>query len=135
MTINLYDAIGGLPALEFAVERFSERVAMDPDLAALVAGWDVQKLKNYAVGLLGKAVGGPARRGGRAQFQPGQFDRIAEHLAGSLRELSLPEALVAAVMDRVRGPANPVGKSRVRRKRLKVWAAGSSARRVVAYVN
>lgn len=133
MTTSLYDAIGGLAALEFAVERFSERVATDPDLAPVIAGWEFQTLKNYLVGVLGQAVGGPVRRGGHLMLTPRHFDRIAGHLAGTLRELAIPEALADRIMDRV-WLLSSLAVQR-RRKPLKAWAAGSNAERMVGYLN
>ena len=43
---SIYDAIGGQPALEAAVERFYERVTADPELASFFAEMDMRKLRS-----------------------------------------------------------------------------------------
>ena len=106
---NLYDAIGGLPALEAAVQRFSERVARDPEVASFFARMDLHQLKRRLSAFLGQAVGGPVRyKGstmrrahGHLRIEQRHFDAIARHLAGALRDLAVPDVLIAAVMERV----------------------------------
>lgn len=106
---SLYDAIGGLPALEVAVERLSRRVTADPELGRFFVGMDLHKIKTHLIGFLGHAVGGPVRYTGstmrRAHGHLGieqrHFERFARHLAETLREIAVPEKCVAAVMKRV----------------------------------
>jgi hemoglobin len=107
---SLYDAIGGLPALEVAVQQFCERVRMDTEVSAFFAGMDLHQQKSHLIAYLGQAVGGPTRytgasmRRARAQAQIGQreFDVVANHLTATLQELGVGDDLVEAVMNRVR---------------------------------
>jgi len=107
---SLYDAIGGLPALEAAVQRFCERVKTDTEIAAFFAGMDLHQQKSYLIAYLHQAVGGRTRHTGatmrrsHAHVQIGQreFDVVANHLAATLMELGISDDLVAAVMNRVR---------------------------------
>ena len=57
---GIYDAIGGLPALEVAVQ-LSERVAEDSELASFFVGMDLRKLKSHLAASLDEAVDGPVR--------------------------------------------------------------------------
>ena len=55
---SLYDAFGGVPALEVAVERFSQRVTTDPDLSRFFIGMDLYTIKTHLAAFLGHAVTG-----------------------------------------------------------------------------
>jgi hemoglobin len=106
---SLYDAIGGLPALEAAVQRFCERVRTDMEVAEFFVWTDLHQQKSRLIALLSQAVGGPTRHI-RATIAPAHaylrieerhFDVVADHLAGTLEELGIADVLVAAVMDRI----------------------------------
>jgi len=49
---NIYDAIGGQPALDIAVQRFQERVMADPDLACHFGGMDMRRIMVHQINLL-----------------------------------------------------------------------------------
>jgi hemoglobin len=131
-----YDQIGGLPALEFAVERFSQRVATDPELAEFFAAMDSQRLRNDLVGFLVQAVSRPVRTSETMRILPRHFHRVAHHLRATLREMAMPEAVVAAVMQRV-GPMSGVARPKPTRARtsMNVWADSAAVERVVRSVN
>jgi hemoglobin len=113
---RLYDAIGGLPALEVAVERFSQRVAADPELRQFFVGMDLHGIKNHLIAFLGHSVGGPIRYTGSTMrrahehlhIEQRHFDLFAEHLKETLREVAVSDPLVAAVMKRVWPLANQI---------------------------
>src|SRR5262249_37003650 len=106
---SLYDAIGGLPALEVAVQQFSDRVARDPELASLFVAMDLHKLKCHLIACLAEAVGGPKRYSGSTMpcvhahlhNELQHFDAVAHHFSETLRELDIDEAVAVAVLERV----------------------------------
>jgi hemoglobin len=103
---SIYEAIGGEAALQAAVERFYERVTADPALSPFFDGMDMRKLKIHQVAFLGQAIGGPKRYNGSGlqrahahlRIEQRHFDRVAEHLVGTLRESAVPDALVTSIM-------------------------------------
>lgn len=106
---TIYDAIGGPAALEAAVNRFYERVTVDPDLAHFFHGADMRRLKVHQVAFLSQALGGPALYSGAAMdkahahlsIEQRHFDAVAGHVVGTLQELSVPADLIASIVDRI----------------------------------
>ena len=106
---SLYDAIGGLPALEVAVQQFSDRVARDPELASLFVAMDLHKLKCHLIVCLAEAIGGPIRYTGSTMRcvhahlhnEQRHFEAVAHHLCETLRELGIDEAVAVFVMESV----------------------------------
>src|SRR5690242_21302579 len=107
---SIYDALGGLPALEVAIARFCERVAGDPEVAPFFIGMDLHRQKSHLIAYVAQAIGGPARYSGasmraahrRVRIDQRHFDAVARHLADTLRELGIGDPLVEAVMRRIR---------------------------------
>ena len=56
---RLCEAIGGLPALEVAVNRFCERVRSDMGVAEFFVWMDLHQQKSHLLAYLGQALGGP----------------------------------------------------------------------------
>jgi len=108
---TLYEVAGGGAALKLAVDRFYERVVPDPQLAHYFDGQDIPQIKRHQVLLLSQVLGGPAEYSGRqlgeAHAQLGitepDYDRVVEHLIGTLRELAVDESVVSAVEGVVAG--------------------------------
>ncbi len=106
---NIYDAIGGAPAVEAAVNRFYERVTVDPAIEHFFKNADMRKLKVHQVAFLSQALGGPATYAGAAmdrahahlRIEQRHFDAVAGHVVGTLQDLSVPEHLIAAVVDTI----------------------------------
>jgi hemoglobin len=106
---TIYDAIGGAAAMEAAVNRFYERVTVDPELAHFFQGADMRKLKIHQVAFLSQALGGPALYSGAARdrahahlaIEQRHFDAVAGHVVGTLQELSVPDELIGAIVDRI----------------------------------
>ena len=108
---NIYDAVGGQAPLEAAVERFYERVTVDPELASFFVGMDLRKLRTHQIAFLGAAIGGPVRYNGSGmqrahahlRIEQRHFDAVAFHLAGTLQEFAVPDAVIGAILERI-GP-------------------------------
>lgn len=108
---TLYDVVGGTDALKLAVDQFYERVVADPQLAHYFEGRDVRRLKRHQVLLLSQVLGGPAeytgRQLGEAHARLGitatEYDRVVEHLVGTLRGLDVHDSVVTAVQGVVAG--------------------------------
>jgi hemoglobin len=107
--MNLYEEIGGAPAVEAAVNRFYERVTVDPALAHFFQNMDIRGLKVHQVAFLSHAMGGPASYNGRAmdsahahlRIEQRHFDAVAGHIVGTLQELSVPDRLIEAVVGKL----------------------------------
>jgi hemoglobin len=107
--MNIYDEIGGKPAVEAAVNRFYERVTVDPVLEHFFKNLDLRQLKVHQVAFLTHAMGGPALYQGAAmdrahahlRIEQRHFDAVAGHLVGTLQELSVPERLINAIVERI----------------------------------
>jgi hemoglobin len=107
--ISLYERLGGEEAVSAAVGLFYTKVMGDAELAAFFAGIDVDRLVKKQIAFMTMAFGGPHRYTGRdlrsahaplvARGLGGRhFDAVAAHLAAALRELEVPEDLVAEVI-------------------------------------
>ena len=108
---TLYEVVGGTEALKLAVDRFYERVVADPQLAHFFEGQDIPRVKRHQVLLLSQVLGGPAEYSGRrlgeahAQLRitEADYDRVVEHLLGTLRGLAVEDSVVSAVEGVVAG--------------------------------
>ena len=113
---NIYEAIGGQPAVEAAVNRFYERVTVDPQLAHFFAGMDLRGLKVHQAAFLGQAIGGPQTYSGAGmqrahahlRIEQRHFDAVAGHLVGTLEDLSVPDHLIEAIVERIAPLASQV---------------------------
>ena len=102
---SLYDVVGGQEALKLAVDRFYVRVTEDPQLAHYFEGQDVPQIKRHQVLLLSQVLGGPAEYSGRQlgeahahlHVTSPDYDRVVEHLVGTLRDLAVDDSVVSAV--------------------------------------
>jgi hemoglobin len=103
--VSLYDRIGGEPAVSAAVDRFYERVLADPELKSFFHGISMSRLKAHQFAFLSQALGGPKQYDGasmrdahsRLAIEQRHFDGVAIHLVETLRELSVPEEVIAAI--------------------------------------
>ncbi|MBO0767072.1 MAG: group 1 truncated hemoglobin [Solirubrobacterales bacterium] len=114
MAATIYDAIGGEPAVNAAVESFYEKVWADPDLLEYFATADRERLKGHQRAFLTTALGGPTAYAGKsmAEAHKGRgisaaaFDRVVEHLVATLKELGVGEDTVSAIGAKL-GPLKP----------------------------
>jgi hemoglobin len=104
--VNIYEAIGGEPALVAVVDDFYGRVLSDAELAAFFAGASMQKLKGRQVEFFAAALGGPDHYQGASMRQAhagrgisqADFDRVAFHLAGSLADAGVPTEILTKIV-------------------------------------
>ena len=113
---SLFERLGGVPAIKLAVEQFYERVLADPELAPFFADTNMAWLKARQNAFFIQALGGPPVYRGRDMrsahahlpIEQRHFERVAGHLADTLRALNVPESLVEEVLLRVAPLANEV---------------------------
>ena len=109
--VNLYEAVGGRPALVAAVDGLYGRLLADPELAPLFPRGAGERHRRYVVTFLAEAMGGPHpyRGPGLADTHRGlgitgaHFERTAAHLAATLDELGVPAGLAGQVVAAVAG--------------------------------
>jgi hemoglobin len=102
---TLYYRIGGEPSVRAAVERFYERVLADPSLTHFFDGVSMARLKSHQFAFISQALGGPRQYSGatmrdahsRLAIEQRHFDLVAGHLVATLRELGVPEEIVAQI--------------------------------------
>ena len=113
---TLFDRIGGSGAVDAAVNSFYDKVMADPLLKDFFAGTDMTRQKQMQRSFLTLAFGGPNQYTGRGLraahgkaveqgLGDAHFDAVVGHLAKTLTELQVPQALigeVAAVAESVR---------------------------------
>ena len=115
--VNVYQAIGGRPAVTAAVEGLSGRLLADPSLSRFFPGGVAAKHRAYVVTILGEALGGPERYRGpdlaRAHRGLGitdaDFDRTAVYLAEVLDSLGVPGHLADHIVGIAAGLRPAVG--------------------------
>ena len=106
---SIYDAIGGLPVLEVAVQRFCERLRADKEVAHFFVWVDLHQQKSNLIAYLGQSIGAATGNSDATMLRPHTHMRIeqrhlevvADHLAGTLQEIRIADALVGAIMDRM----------------------------------
>jgi methyl-accepting chemotaxis protein len=106
---SLFERLGGVPAIKLAVEQFYDRVLADPELAPFFAHTNMGWLKARQNAFFIQALGGPPVYKGRDMrsahahlpIEPRHFERVASHLAETLRALNVPDPLVDEVLVRV----------------------------------
>ena len=102
---NIYEAIGGEPALVAVVDDFYRRVLSDAQLAAFFAGANMPKLKGRQVEFFAAALGGPDLYQGPTMRQAhagrgisqAEFDRVAVHLTGTLADAGDPPEVIGEI--------------------------------------
>ena len=103
--MSIYERLGGERGVGTAVDDFYQRVLADPHLVSYFDGVDMGQLRAHQTKLLVQLTGGPANYGGRdlAAAHAGlditsrDFDRLPEHLAGTLTHLGVDEGTVSEV--------------------------------------
>lgn len=97
--LNLFDAIGGRPAIVSMVTAFYERVLQDEDLAPFFAHVSIDRLRTMQYEFFSAALGGPTQYEGRPvahahqalKITRRQFQRFVEHLFDTLKAYPLSE--------------------------------------------
>jgi hemoglobin len=109
-TKSLYDRLGGLDAINAAVDSWVARVAGDDRINRKFERTDIPRLKKEVIDQLCEATGGPCVYTGRSmrdthagmKTTAGEFDAVMQQLGATLDEFKVPktdqEELVALLM-------------------------------------
>jgi hemoglobin len=108
---SLYEQVGGAPAVELLVDRFYERLWADSSLQKYFVGIDRADLKRHQRMFLNLALGGGEPYTGRPlpeahrdlRIDNVAFDKVAEHLTITMRELEIDEPAIAIIDGAVKG--------------------------------
>lgn len=110
MTVSLYEQIGGQPAVDAAVDIFYRKMLSDDRVSHFFDDVDMDKQIVKQKGFLTFAFGGPnaytgksMREGHKHLIKRGlndtHVDIVIEHLGATLKELGVPDNLIAQVAD------------------------------------
>ena len=106
--MGLYDDLGGAAAVNAAVDIFYRKVLKDERINRFFAGVDMNKQAAKQKAFLTMAFGGPNNythkdmREGHAHLvkqglNDSHFDAVVENLGATLKELKVPDHLIAQV--------------------------------------
>ena len=103
---NLYEKLGGEHTIKTVVDIFYRRVLGDAALAPVFQGVDMGNLKRHQALFISQAWGGPKQYDGRSMSEAhrrlaitgAQFDAVAGHLVGALRELEVGQADIDTIV-------------------------------------
>ncbi len=106
--MSLYEQIGGDAAVNAAVDIFYRKVLKDDRINRFFSGVDMERQAAKQKAFLTMAFGGPnhytgldMRRGHAHLVAQGlndsHFDAVVENLGSTLKELNVPEGLIAQV--------------------------------------
>ena len=119
MSNNLFDQIGGEPAVNVAVDIFYRKVLSDDRISHFFDDVDMERQAAKQKAFLTMALGGPNKysgadmRRGHAHLvarglNDSHFDAVMENLAATLQELNVPPALIAQAAAICEGTRNDV---------------------------
>ncbi|GAX35499.1 group I truncated hemoglobin [Nodularia sp. NIES-3585] len=106
---TLFDQLGGKEAVDLAVDKFYERVLRDERINYFFKDVDMVKQRNHQKAFLTYAFGGTSQYNGRYMREAHQelvekrglnsehFDAVAENLMDTLKEMGVPDHLLAEV--------------------------------------
>ncbi|MBD2214110.1 group 1 truncated hemoglobin [Calothrix sp. FACHB-156] len=106
---TLFEKLGGAAAVNLAVDKFYERVMQDDRIKHFFADVDMVKQREHQKAFLTYAFGGTDKYEGRYMREAHKdlvekqglnsehFDAVAEDLMETLKELGVPEELLAEV--------------------------------------
>jgi hemoglobin len=112
---SVYEQLGGSGGVDAAVDIFYRKMLTDDRVSHFFEGIDMEAQAAKQKGFLTMVLGGPHNYSGRsmreaharlAGLSDAHVDIVIGHLGDTLRELGVPDALiaeVAAVADSVRG--------------------------------
>ncbi len=103
---SLYDAMGGTPVLQTAVDKFTDIVIADPRINFTFAETDLAKFKKLLFEQLCELSGGPCKYTGRDMrtahekllINTAEFDALAEDLYIALGKSGVPYRLQNKLM-------------------------------------
>lgn len=106
---SLFEKLGGAPAVELAVDKFYQRVLADDRIKHFFANVDMVKQQAHQKAFLTYAFGGTDRYDGRYMREAHKelvekqglnsehFDAVAQNLMETLKEMGVPDDLLAQV--------------------------------------
>ncbi|MFD1569504.1 group I truncated hemoglobin [Halorubrum laminariae] len=108
---TLYDRLGGEPAVGAVVTEFYDRVLADDEVAHHFDDIDMSEQRSHQTKFLSAVAGGPMQYEGDdmetahegLEITDAEFDAIAAHLDGALREFDVDDADREAVLEAVEG--------------------------------
>lgn len=100
---NLYEKIGGEAAVDLAVDVFYRKVLSDDRISHFFDTVDMDRQRVKQKAFLTYAFGGPASYSGKdmrtahasMNLNEGHFDAVMENLGATLKELNVPDELIA----------------------------------------
>ena len=103
---SLFERIGGMPAVNAAVDIFYQKVITDPIVGHFFAQIDMERQAGKLKGFLAYAFGAPMNYDGKSmrqahahmQLQEAHFNAVAGHLVDTLHELNVSQDLVDEVV-------------------------------------
>ena len=106
MSESLYTRLGGEKSLEDAVNIFYKKVLSDVRIKHFFEDVNTERMARMQTAFLSFAFGGPHRYTGRSLrssharlvengLNDAHFDVVIEHLGSTLKELNVPNALIA----------------------------------------
>ena len=104
---SLFDRIGGMAAVNAAVDIFYKKVLADETVNYYFTHIDIQKQAGKLRGFLAFAFGAPMNYSGKSmrdahghmRISNAQFNAVAGHLVTTLRELGVAENLIDEVVN------------------------------------
>ncbi|MDH6179877.1 hemoglobin [Microbacteriaceae bacterium SG_E_30_P1] len=107
--MNLYEQLGGDPAIAVAVESFYSRVLADPELARYFEGMDVSAIKRHQRDFFSVLLDGPEIYDGRSMrnahsglgITEAEYTRVLRHLRDTLDDLRVEPELADGVIRRI----------------------------------
>jgi hemoglobin len=117
--MSLYREIGGEQAIQTALDRFYEKVLVDPRLSGFFEGLDVERVKRRQKAFLTMAFGGPNHYDGRdlrtahrRAVERGLTEVVYEvfmgHFRTTLEELDVPRPKIQQIMEIAEGGRHDV---------------------------
>jgi hemoglobin len=106
---TLFEKLGGVAAVDLAVDRFYERVLQDDRIKHFFVNTDMKKQRAHQKAFLTYAFGGSDKYDGRYMreahkelvekqgLNSDHFDAVAEDLMITLKEMGVPDDLLAEV--------------------------------------
>jgi hemoglobin len=109
MSQSLYDRIGGVGAVDAAVDLFYRKVLTDASISHFFDATDMDEQRAKQKSFLTMVFGGPNEYTGKDMreahaplvkrgLNDGHFDAVAGHLKGTLEELGVAEEAIAEVL-------------------------------------
>lgn len=109
ITVSLFERIGGMDAVNAAVDIFYDKILADKSISHFFKGVDMKEQKQKQKAFLAYAFGGPVKYTGKDMrkahkklvtkgLNEDHFGAVAGHLVATLEELKVPKELIDEVV-------------------------------------